>query len=50
MGQAVKSICNLINSAVINGWSATARLVIVLLAVTLTVWAGAGFTPWPTWF
>jgi hypothetical protein len=50
MTQAIKSICNLINSAILHSWSATARLVIVLLTLALAVWAGAGFTPWPTWF
>lgn len=50
MGEAIKSICNMVNNAVLHSWSATARLVIVLLALALTAWAGAHFTPWTTWF
>jgi Tfp pilus assembly protein PilO len=47
MGQAIKSICELINNA-IHSWSATARFVTVLLALALVLWIATAFAPWPS--
>lgn len=34
MGNAIKAICTLINNAVLHSWSATIRLILVLITLS----------------
>lgn len=45
MGRGIKSICELVGSVVLHSWSATARLVLVLLAVAVLAWAATVLAP-----
>ncbi len=38
MGKAIAAICDLIESVVLDGWNATARLITVLAAVCVLIW------------
>jgi hypothetical protein len=49
MGQATKAICELVGSVVLHSWSATARLISVLLVLAVAAWAAAAFVPWQHW-
>ena len=50
MGQAIKSICELVNNAVLHSWSATARLVVVLAVIAALVLVAATVAPWRGWW
>ena len=45
MGRATTAICQLIDKAVLHGWSATFRLVVVMLVVGAVLWLLATTSP-----
>lgn len=45
MGHGIKSICELVGSVVLHSWSATARLVLVLVAVAALAVVAAVLAP-----